>query len=176
MFAWSHWVSHGAVSPDCSAAVSAAWLLCPPPSLRHGGCLIEKIISLNTNIFYHDLIYWKTSSFDREKNRINRGKMCVAMYYMLWIIATSVMNIYLLLYICSHRGSELMDGRRECVKVTLLWLHRGCSQITSLDHRLSSRLIIKVEVLLSNISVKLMNNIDACDLWTDRLGFRVWRI
>ena len=57
-----------------------------------------------------------------------------------------------------------MDGRRECVKVTLLWLHRGWSQITSLDHRLSSRLIIKVEALMSNISVKLMNNIDACDL------------
>ena len=81
MSAWTLNLSHCAVSPDCSAAVRAAWLFCPPHSLRHGGCLIEKIISLNTNIFYHDLIYWKTPSFDREKNRINRGKMCVAMYY-----------------------------------------------------------------------------------------------
>ena len=64
-----------------SAAVSAACLLCPPRSLRHGGCLIEKIISLNTNIFYHDLIYWKTPSFDREKNHSNWVKcvlLCVS--------------------------------------------------------------------------------------------------
>ena len=74
-------------------------------------------------IEYKHLLSWldlleDSISWSREKlcNWVKCAPLCTVW---LWIIC--VMNIYLLLYICSHRGSDLMDGRRECVKLTLLW-------------------------------------------------------
>ena len=93
---------------DCHLTSVAACLLCPPQSLRHGGCLIEKIISLNTNIFYHDLIYWKTLNLFIERKMLQLGKMCAAVYY--WVTENHLRDEYLFTLIHLFPSGVGFDG------------------------------------------------------------------